>query len=86
MGAEGTPRIVRRDESLRDNDALPEAIAERCGKKIYERLVNGFDRGEDFQVEVFSGRAETGVEGRVRDAEVGRGDRRYARHRGSFRR
>ena len=55
VGAEGTPRIVRRDESLRDNDALPEAIAERCGKKIYERLVNGFDRGEDFQVEYFPG-------------------------------
>jgi len=55
VGAEGASRIVRRDASLRDNDLLPEAIAERCGKKIYERLVNGFDRGEDFDVAYFPG-------------------------------
>lgn len=53
-GAEGTKTVVRRDEALRDNAKLPEAIAEKCGFKIYDRLLNGFDRGEDFEVARFA--------------------------------
>jgi hypothetical protein len=54
-GAEGTSTIIRRDAALRDNATLPEAIAEGCGRKIYARLRDGFDRGEDFEVETFAG-------------------------------
>jgi hypothetical protein len=54
-GAEGLVTVVRRDPALMDNANLPEAIAERCGKKIYERLRRGFDRGEDFDVAYFKG-------------------------------
>ena len=54
-GAEGTATIVRRDAALRDNATLPEAIARGCGRKIYSRLLDGFDRGEDFEVVTFAG-------------------------------
>lgn len=54
-GAEGTSTIIRRDAALRDNAMLPEAIAQGCGRKIYARLRDGFDRGEDFEVETFAG-------------------------------
>lgn len=54
-GAEGVASVVRRDESLRNNSSLPEAVAMRCGNRIYDRLLQGFDRGEDFEIAYFEG-------------------------------
>lgn len=55
MGVEGFVMVVWRDFVLMDNVNLFEVIVERCGKKIYECLRRGFDRGEDFDVAYFKG-------------------------------
>lgn len=68
-GAEGTKTVVRRDEALRDNAKLPEAIAEKCGFKIYDRLLNGFDRGEDFEVVQFANVPSPAIRSPGRDAD-----------------
>lgn len=55
VGAEGETKVVVRDEALRDNSKLPEAVARSTGRQMYERLLRGFDRGEDFEIVRFDG-------------------------------